>query len=138
MGDLGGAHQAAARDAQHIIQQQSALSAKAICHPTATETTEHATNRKYWHRYRPQMLDKIIADILVVAIFVHIFDEILDIFAGCIDHARIEAKLQHTKYSRKYGIRQEESEPLLGITKRGGKDKEKENNTKTNENRIMA
>lgn len=105
MSDFCGAHQATARDAEHIIQQQSTFSAEAIRHPTATETTEHATNCKYWHCYRPQMLDKIIANILIVAIFVHIFDEILDIFAGCIDHARIEAKLQHTKYSRKDGIR---------------------------------
>lgn len=105
MSDFCGAHQAAARDAEHIIQQQSTFSAKAVRHPTATETTEHATNRKYWHRYRPQMLDKIVADILIVAIFVHIFDEIFDIFAGRIDHARIEAKLQHTKYGRKNGIR---------------------------------
>lgn len=39
------------------------------------------------------MLDKIIADILIVAILVHIFDEIFNIFTGRVNHSCVVAKL---------------------------------------------
>lgn len=69
--------------------------AKAIGHPAATEAAEHAANGEDGHGHRVELLYELLADVLAIAILVHILHEVLDILLGRVDHSSVVAKLQH-------------------------------------------